>query len=264
MGYLSVKVTHDLTCLPTRARTRFSMQNDLLTALDIEGRDTLLIQKTNTTSTKNIMHIILYPNKLMRLLCITLLAFALLLCVSFTNAVTKEMAGSGAERRLEDPEKGMYTELVYMEKMCDDFTVQRINETAGFQIGDVISFNCELYEKAIRFGSHGGELKGFTYWTCSVASFVDFFVNLQEFSAVIIWDCTITDYIGCPCEDGADDDLGDGSYIRNQGIAIGIGGVIQAKGISGQMEVIWDMYKMTWFHIYHVEAWNLGPQPDYW
>uniref|UniRef100_A0A6V2EFK1 Uncharacterized protein n=1 Tax=Ditylum brightwellii TaxID=49249 RepID=A0A6V2EFK1_9STRA len=222
--------------------------------------------------------------------CITLLAFALLLCVSFTNAVTKEMAGSGAERRLEDPEKGMYTELVYMEKMCDDFTVQRINETAGFQIGDVISFNCELYEKAIRFGSHGGELKGFTYWTCSVASFVDFFVNLQEFSAVIIWDCTITDYIGCPCEDGADDDLGDGSYIRNQGIAIGIGpfgpgdqegvlwerfhshegifattgGVIQAKGISGQMEVIWDMYKMTWFHIYHVEAWNLGPQPDYW
>jgi len=222
--------------------------------------------------------------------CITLLAFALLLCVSFTNAVTKEMAGSGAERRLEDPEKGMYTELVYMEKMCDDFTVQRINETAGFQIGDVISFNCELYEKAIRFGSHGGELKGFTYWTCSVASFVDFFVNLQEFSAVIIWDCTITDYIGCPCEDGVDDDLGDGSYIRNQGIAIGIGpfgpddqegvlwerfhshegifattgGVIQAKGISGQMEVIWDMYKMTWFHVYHVEAWNLGPQPDYW
>mmetsp|Transcript_2562 Transcript_2562/g.3714 ORF Transcript_2562/g.3714 Transcript_2562/m.3714 type:complete len:227 (-) Transcript_2562:192-872(-) len=222
--------------------------------------------------------------------CITLLAFALLLCVSFTNAVTKEMAGSGAERRLEDPEKGMYTELVYMEKMCEDFTVQQINETAGFQIGDVISFNCELYEKAIRFGSHGGELKGFTYWTCSVASFVDFIVNLQEFSAVIIWDCTITDYIGCPCEDGADDDLGDGSYIRNQGIAIGIGpfgpedqegvlwerfhshegifattgGVIQAKGISGQMEVIWDMYKMTWFHVYHVEAWNLGPQPDYW
>uniref|UniRef100_A0A6U3VFQ7 Uncharacterized protein n=1 Tax=Ditylum brightwellii TaxID=49249 RepID=A0A6U3VFQ7_9STRA len=222
--------------------------------------------------------------------CITLLAFALLLCVSFTNAVTKEMAGSGAERRLEDPEKGMYTELVYMEKMCEDFTTQQINETAGFQIGDVISFNCELYEKAIRFGSHGGELKGFTYWTCSVASFVDFIVNLQEFSAVIIWDCTITDYIGCPCEDGADDDLGDGSYIRNQGIAIGIGpfgpedqegvlwerfhshegifattgGVIQAKGISGQMEVIWDMYKMTWFHVYHVEAWNLGPQPDYW
>uniref|UniRef100_A0A6V2EEE2 PPIase cyclophilin-type domain-containing protein n=1 Tax=Ditylum brightwellii TaxID=49249 RepID=A0A6V2EEE2_9STRA len=222
--------------------------------------------------------------------CITLLAFALLLCVSFTNAVTKEMAGSGAERRLEDPEKGMYTELVYMEKMCEDFTVQQINETAGFQIGDVISFNCELYEKAIRFGSHGGELKGATYWTCHVASFVDFFVSFQEFSAVIIWDCTITDYIGCPCEDGVDDDLGDGSYIRNQGIAIGIGpfgpddqegvlwerfhshegifattgGVIQAKGISGQMEVIWDMYKMTWFHIYHVEAWNLGPQPDYW
>jgi len=185
-----------------------------------------------------------------------------------------------------EPEKGMYFELVYMEKMCKSFAVQQDNSTQ-YSIGDYVSFTCELYENSVRFGTYGGEFVGRTWWYCSVASFFDVTINFQEFSNNALWDCTITDYIG---GDNDNDIEIEDVYIRNEGITIGIsnfdeasqsgslwenfhshtgtfavmGGTLDAKGIKGEMEVIWDEYKMTWFHIYHVEAWNIGPQPMYW
>eukprot|EP00957_Ditylum_brightwellii_P211600 15366359-Ditylum_brightwellii.AAC.1 len=185
-----------------------------------------------------------------------------------------------------EPEKGMYFELVYMEKMCKSFAVQQDNATQ-YSIGDYVSFTCELYENSVRFGTYGGEFVGRTWWYCSVASFFDVTINFQEFSNNALWDCTITDYIG---GDNDNDIEIEDVYIRNEGITVGIsnfdeasqsgslwenfhshtgtfavmGGTLDAKGIKGEMEVIWDDYKMTWFHIYHVEAWNIGPQPMYW
>lgn len=40
-----------------------------------------------------------------------------------------------------------------------------------------------------------------------------------------------------------------------------IGGTLIAKGARGQLEVVWDFYKMTWFHIYNVEVWALEQPP---
>mmetsp|Transcript_3131 Transcript_3131/g.4556 ORF Transcript_3131/g.4556 Transcript_3131/m.4556 type:complete len:254 (-) Transcript_3131:134-895(-) len=248
---------------------------------------------------------------------ITFLAFALLLCVSLTNAVTEEMTGSDAERELlnkrqkkamrqankavhareedpyyydkepvPEPKKDMYFELIYAEKMCQNYQATLANSTQ-LSIGDTQSFDCELYEKAIRFGAHGGERVGNTFWTCRIAGFFDIVIEFIEFTDNAVWDCTINDYIGGDGDDDIDDT---DTYIRNEGIAIGIGpfgpadrtgvlwnefhshtgvfavlgGTLEAKGIRGQLEVIWDHYKMTWFHIYHVEAWNIGPQPMYW
>jgi len=248
---------------------------------------------------------------------ITFLAFGLLLCVSLTNAVTEEMTGSDAERELlnrrqkkamrqankavqareedpsyfdkepvPEPKKDMYFELIYAEKMCQNYQATLANSTQ-LSIGDTQSFDCELYEKAIRFGTHGGEKVGKTFWTCRIAGFFDIVIEFNEFTDNAVWDCTINDYIG---GDGDDDIEDTDTYIRNEGIAIGVGpfapenrrgvywnefhshtgvfavlgGTLEAKGIRGQLEVIWDHYKMTWFHIYHVEAWSLEPQPNYW
>lgn len=242
---------------------------------------------------------------------ITFLAFGLLLCVSLTNAVTEEMMGSDAERELltqsqkkamrqekralfmeevphygEEPKKDMYFELIYAEKMCQNYQATLANSTQ-LSIGDTQSFDCELYEKAIRFGAHGGDKVGNTFWTCRIAGFFDIVIEFTEFTDNAVWDCTINDYIGGDGDDDIDDT---DTYIRNEGIAIGVGpfapenrrgvywnefhshtgvfavlgGTLEAKGIRGQLEVIWDHYKMTWFHIYHVEAWSLEPQQNYW
>jgi len=255
---------------------------------------------------------------------ITFLTFALLLCASLTNAVTEDITNGDATRELtltqeqkeakraarkqarqekkasrmmgknmmyenmehEEPERSMYIELIYAEKMCERYEANLANATQ-LSIGDTQSFNCELYEKAVRFGAHGGERVGNTFWTCRIAGFFDIVIEFIEFTDNAVWDCTINDYIG---GDGDDDIEDTDTYIRNEGITIGVGpfapefrtgaywnnfhshtgvfavlgGTLEAKGVRGQLEVIWDDYKMTWFHIYHVEAWSLEPQNSYW
>eukprot|EP00957_Ditylum_brightwellii_P212292 15367168-Ditylum_brightwellii.AAC.1 len=118
-----------------------------------------------------------------------------------------------------EPKKDMYFELIYAEKMCQNYRATLANSTQ-LSIGDTQSFDCELYEKAIRFGTHGGEKVGNTFWTCRISGFFDIVIEFIEFTDNAVWDCTINDYIGGDGDDDIDDT---DTYIRNEGIAIGVG-----------------------------------------
>jgi hypothetical protein len=217
------------------------------------------------------------------------------------------------------PRREMYQELIYIEKDCRDYQYfpRNLGEVPfSFAIGDRQVFKCDLYEAAINFGQYGGNKVGETFWACKAIAFQDFVDPdnfLNEFEDVLLYDCTVTDYIG---EGPNVDD--DETYIRNEGgsqeetgvlvdltppylcipdfdgtveggdldfngldcfpkvmrtdpgfdefhshtgIFATVGGTGLAKGARGQMEVEWDYYKMTWFHVYTIEVWALEQPP---
>jgi len=202
------------------------------------------------------------------------------------------------------PRTEMYSELIYLEKFCRDYSFQPVrteldaNGNFTFEIGDRQGFKCDLYENAVNYGQYGGEKVGETFLTCKIIAFQDIILPdaFRSFDNVAIWDCTITDYLG---EGPNVDD--DETYIRNEGDLLlfdapffcdytfnatsytgvdctrnrirqdalwrefhshtgtfaTVGGVALAKGSRGQMEIQWDYYKMTWFHVYTIEVWAL-------
>jgi len=176
-----------------------------------------------------------------------------------------------------DSPKEMYKELIYAEKLCEDYREVPLDidqvGNAAVQLGDTRSFKCELFETAIQYGQFGGRKVGDTFWYCRAFAFdsVNILFTRQEF---VVWDCTIVDYIG---EDEEED-----TTLRNEGLAIQIdrpdlnrddsiwkefhshtgtfatvGGIITAKGARGQVEVEWDDYRQTWYHVYTIEVWAL-------
>mmetsp|Transcript_14936 Transcript_14936/g.22080 ORF Transcript_14936/g.22080 Transcript_14936/m.22080 type:complete len:288 (-) Transcript_14936:231-1094(-) len=180
-----------------------------------------------------------------------------------------------------DSPKEMYKELIYAEKLCEDYreVPLDINQVgnANIQLGDTRSFKCELFETAIQYGQFGGRKVGDTFWYCRAFAFdsVNIVFTRQEF---VVWDCTIVDYIG---EDEEED-----TTLRNEGLAVQIdrpdlnrddaiwkefhshtgtfatvGGIIAAKGARGQVEVEWDDFRQTWYHVYTIEVWALEQTP---
>uniref|UniRef100_A0A6V2C1V3 Uncharacterized protein n=1 Tax=Ditylum brightwellii TaxID=49249 RepID=A0A6V2C1V3_9STRA len=176
-----------------------------------------------------------------------------------------------------DSPKEMYKELIYAEKLCEDYREVPLDidqvGNANIQLGDTRSFKCELFETAIQYGQFGGRKVGDTFWYCRAFAFdsVNIVFTRQEF---VVWDCTIVDYIG---EDEEED-----TTLRNEGLAVQIdrpdlnrddaiwkefhshtgtfatvGGIIAAKGARGQVEVEWDDYRQTWYHVYTIEVWAL-------
>jgi len=158
-------------------------------------------------------------------------------------------------------------------------------EVTTFAVGDYGSFQCDLYEEAINFGQFGGNKVGSTFWGCRVIAFVNLIPDANPFATFSepVWDCTITDYIGLQEGDSldfTDDDL-EYDYIRNEGVMLFLfdpnirdtnnwaafhshegvfattGGAGTAVGARGQMEVIFDDFSISWFHVYTVEVWNL-------
>uniref|UniRef100_A0A6U0GSX0 Uncharacterized protein n=1 Tax=Helicotheca tamesis TaxID=374047 RepID=A0A6U0GSX0_9STRA len=196
-----------------------------------------------------------------------------------TVEATKETVDNGryllsSEKMAPPPPSEMYKELIYIEKDCRSYALTKINpDQNSTNIGDFQTFKCDLYEAAINFGQYGGDRVGETFWKCKVKALqnFNFGVFIEDFDDVGIWDCTITDILDT-----------DGTSLRNEGVAINIdepdldredvlwkqfhshqglfatvGGTGIAKGARGEMEVIWDFYKMTWFHVYTVEVWAL-------
>lgn len=184
------------------------------------------------------------------------------------------------------PPKQMYKELIYMEKMCENWQFTPINNSLpiittdplDYEVGDYASFNCELYEAAVVFKTYGGVKVGDTYWGCQVVAFEELpDLDFTRRSNEPIWDCTIYDYVGRAT--GTNDalrnegvnfflydptDMGSSrfeTFRSHEGIFATIGGISNAKGARGQLEVEWDMFKMTWIHIYTVEVWNLEQKP---
>jgi len=193
--------------------------------------------------------------------------------------------------------KQMYKELIYKEQGCQAFQLVNIRgdirnldgnnepiEVTDFQLGDYASFKCDLFEDDIRFGMYGGRRVGDTFWGCQVIQFVDLRPRANPFDTFNepVWDCTITDYIGADeDQDNFRGDDIDPSQLRNEGLTLFLfdpnirdtsnwrrfhsheglfattGGAGTGKGARGQMEVIYDDYKMTWIHIYTVEVWDL-------
>mmetsp|Transcript_2623 Transcript_2623/g.4110 ORF Transcript_2623/g.4110 Transcript_2623/m.4110 type:complete len:296 (+) Transcript_2623:58-945(+) len=176
----------------------------------------------------------------------------------------------------------MYKEIIYMEQACTDYLAISLNgtvedDTDTIQLGDTRSFKCELFETAIQYGQFGGRKVGDTFWYCRAFAFdsVNIVFTRQEF---VVWDCTIVDYIG---EDEEED-----TTLRNEGLAVQIdrpdlnrddaiwkefhshtgtfatvGGIIAAKGARGQVEVEWDDFRQTWYHVYTIEVWALEQTP---
>eukprot|EP00957_Ditylum_brightwellii_P118735 9055954-Ditylum_brightwellii.AAC.1 len=156
-----------------------------------------------------------------------------------------------------------------MERNCKGF-LKQVDNVTQISIGDSVSFNCQLYQRAIRFGSPGARLIGKTVWNCQIITIynvLDFF----RFIETALWDCTIIDIV-----DKFDDLKIEDAYIRSQGITTGIsnfdtqtgvvwrqfhshtgnfavtGGTQGSKGIRGQLEVVYDDYSNSWFHVYYV------------
>jgi len=178
----------------------------------------------------------------------------------------------------------MYKELIYAEKLCEDYreVPLDINQVgnANIQLGDTRSFKCKLFETAIQFGQFGGTEVGEAYWYCRAFAFsnVQIIFDRVEFA---VWDCTITDFIG--------KDDNEGTAIRNEGIAAlidnpdisrdldsdslwanfhshtgrfaTVGGILTANGARGQVEVEWDDFRQTWYHVYTIEVWALEQTP---
>jgi len=187
--------------------------------------------------------------------------------------------------RYETPEI-LYKEIIYMEQMCVDYLQTTLNgtvtadDTDTIQLGDTRSFKCKLFETAIQFGQFGGTEVGTTYWYCRAFAFSDVQVVFERVDFAV-WDCTITDFIGL--------DDNEGSAIRNEGIAVlidepditrdldadnlwanfhshtgrfaTVGGILTAKGARGQVEVEWDDFRQTWYHVYTIEVWALEQTP---
>mmetsp|Transcript_2514 Transcript_2514/g.3978 ORF Transcript_2514/g.3978 Transcript_2514/m.3978 type:complete len:265 (+) Transcript_2514:73-867(+) len=158
-------------------------------------------------------------------------------------------------------------------------------QVTEFAIGDYGSFQCDLYEEALNFGQFGGNKVGSTLWGCKVIAFVSLRPDANPLATFTepVWDCTVTDYIGL--EEGDDLDFTDEDleydYIRNEGVMLFLfdpnirdtsqwnafhshegvfattGGAGTAVGARGQMEVIFDDFSISWFHVYTVEVWNL-------
>uniref|UniRef100_A0A7S4VIL7 TLDc domain-containing protein n=1 Tax=Ditylum brightwellii TaxID=49249 RepID=A0A7S4VIL7_9STRA len=158
-------------------------------------------------------------------------------------------------------------------------------QVTEFAIGDYGSFQCDLYEEALNFGQFGGNKVGSTLWGCKVIAFVSLRPDADPLATFTepVWDCTVTDYIGLKEGDDldfTDEDL-EYDYIRNEGVMLFLfdpnirdtsqwnifhshegvfattGGAGTAVGARGQMEVIFDDFSISWFHVYTVEVWNL-------
>jgi len=179
----------------------------------------------------------------------------------------------------------MYKEIIYMEQACTDYLAISLNGTVAdgintIQLGDTRSFKCKLFETAIQFGQFGGTEVGEAYWYCRAFAFSDVQIIFDRVEFAV-WDCTITDFIG--------KDDNEGTAIRNEGIAAliddpdisrdldsdslwanfhshtgrfaTVGGILTANGARGQVEVEWDDFRQTWYHVYTIEVWALEQTP---
>uniref|UniRef100_A0A6U3VF83 Uncharacterized protein n=1 Tax=Ditylum brightwellii TaxID=49249 RepID=A0A6U3VF83_9STRA len=123
-------------------------------------------------------------------------------------------------------------------------------------------------------------------WDCTVTDFIGDGVNVddddtyirneggaQEDAGVLVslgppFDCffNISDtdgsWQGVTCqEDVVRTDANFEAFHSHTGIFTTVGGAGVAKGARGQMEVQWDFYQLTWYHVYTIEVWALEQPP---
>mmetsp|Transcript_29604 Transcript_29604/g.43288 ORF Transcript_29604/g.43288 Transcript_29604/m.43288 type:complete len:243 (+) Transcript_29604:1-729(+) len=185
-----------------------------------------------------------------------------------------------------------HIELAYVEKDCVDWLVLHHNHTHftntdEFAIGDEATFKCDLFEPGQRYATKGPDKVGETFWKCNVIAIQTLYINFEEFIEPL-WQCFVTDYIGYQEYTKQYDVLGSPnkytSWIQSSGIHLYlndpnlrtgaewdkfhshqgsfavIGGIGDAIGINGQLDVVWDDWLMSWYHVYNIESWYLQPQ----